>query len=131
MTDRPRINVPLLQKTMDHIEAHPEEWDQANWFCGTKACFAGHAVLLAGAQKVDDPNLAACGFLVPYDGEPVIILSGAPMTGVGTRAKQLLGLTEDESGALFRGGNTMDDLRARVAELVVLGEAQERAEAQQ
>lgn len=60
-------NIPLLRKTLEHIVAFPEEWDQTVWgaapleqlpeltkentqACGTAFCFAGHALLLSGKQ---------------------------------------------------------------------------------
>jgi hypothetical protein len=50
------INVPLLQKALDHIEAHPEEWEQELWGkrqpCGTTACLAGHITLIDGWTPV-------------------------------------------------------------------------------
>lgn len=27
-----RYNIPLMRKTMEYIESHPNEWHQANWF---------------------------------------------------------------------------------------------------
>jgi hypothetical protein len=48
----PELNIPLLRKTMEHIETHPEEWSQTTWAvrtpCGTTMCFAGTAAFLAG-----------------------------------------------------------------------------------
>lgn len=29
--NQPSINVPLLRKTMEHIEAHPEQHHQDSW----------------------------------------------------------------------------------------------------
>lgn len=48
------INLPLLQRTMDHITAHQEAWNQGSWrqfqendnACGTAMCFAGWAAQL-------------------------------------------------------------------------------------
>lgn len=46
------INAPLLRKVLDHITAHPEEWDQTDWAsmtsCGTACCVAGHAAVMTG-----------------------------------------------------------------------------------
>src|SRR4051812_40565249 len=47
-------NKELLQRTIDYIEAHPEEWDQTEWRCGTSMCFAGHAAILAGCEWRDE-----------------------------------------------------------------------------
>lgn len=47
-----QINVPLLRKTLEYAEAHPEEIALGSWAsrspCGTTACIAGTAVILAG-----------------------------------------------------------------------------------
>lgn len=47
------LNIPLIRKTMEYIEAHPDEWNQKYWFatslCGTTMCFAGTVAYLAGA----------------------------------------------------------------------------------
>lgn len=54
-------NIPLLQKALDHIEAHPEEWDQRHWglstSCGTVACLAGHITLADGWTPVLDKDI--------------------------------------------------------------------------
>lgn len=46
----PKPNAELAYRVLDHIDGHPEEWDQVTWFCGTSACFAGHSLLLSGCQ---------------------------------------------------------------------------------
>lgn len=61
------VNTALLQRTLAHIEAHPEDWVQRYWstgdrdvlpegnVCGTACCFAGHALLLgANAELTHD-----------------------------------------------------------------------------
>lgn len=49
-----QINVPLLRKTLEYAEDHPEEINLFTWAsvtsCGTTACIAGTAVLLAGHE---------------------------------------------------------------------------------
>ena len=40
-------NVELAYKTLDYIRAHPEEWSQQIYMCGSMACFAGRASLIA------------------------------------------------------------------------------------
>jgi len=53
-------NVPLLQKALDYIETHPEEWEQSCWIedsplaCGTVACLAGHIALIDGWEVHTD-----------------------------------------------------------------------------
>lgn len=107
-------NNDLLQRTLAHIEAHPEEWDQEKWAqrtdCGTAYCFAGTAVHLADPQ------------LTPY-------FEGFDVTGFmqqpnGTKlhipglARKLLGLAEDEGHVLFDQENELGDLRRMVGNLI-------------
>ena len=35
----------VLDAALAHIDAHPDEWDQSAWVCGTSACVAGRIVL--------------------------------------------------------------------------------------
>jgi hypothetical protein len=45
-------NTELLRKTLEHITAHPEEWEQTWWAtrrsCGTAYCLAGHVAVATG-----------------------------------------------------------------------------------
>lgn len=43
----PTPNAELAYRVLDHIDAHPKNWDQHHW-CGTAKCFAGWAVELSG-----------------------------------------------------------------------------------
>lgn len=50
-------NIPLLRKTLEYIEEHPDEWNQDSWAerrsgCGTTMCVAGTAAYLSGANLV-------------------------------------------------------------------------------
>lgn len=57
------VNIAKLDEVLAHIDDHPEEYDQrfwivwqrdrADWRCGTTACVAGRAALLAGWVPVD------------------------------------------------------------------------------
>lgn len=117
------INVPLLKETLAYIEAHPEEWDQSKWRCGTGACFAGHAAILHGAKW---RNLA------PDDMR--IIAPGGEVRYVDSYAREALGLKAEvyvdhdgdtEFGVeLFDGHNTLDDLRRIVGELCAQAESE-------
>lgn len=111
-------NVPLLLKTLNHIEHHPEEHDQEKWICGTTACFAGHAVLIDGGVPAPDRNGVFVKARDDDDPECVIQRLGGPVTAVRDRAIRILGLTCRQAGDLFDGGNTLDDLRGQVAALV-------------
>lgn len=53
-TDVAEPNAALAYTVLDHIDAHPEQWDQGAWWkhneCGTAGCFAGWTVALSKAQ---------------------------------------------------------------------------------
>lgn len=137
------MNIELARKTIEHIDAHPDEHLQLLWHatgvrlrdaiwlcarnefyaehgrspfpvedaelkvhtlaalpaCGTAACFAGHAVLIAGFQ-VESSDEAV---LTEVEGEFVY----RPIRDV---AIELLGLDEAQASILFAGGNTVDQL---------------------
>jgi len=94
------INVALLRKTLEHVTAHPEEWDQGRWLsdCGTRGCMAGHACLLSGARVV-----SATAYEVQIPGSTV-------SHSVPYAARRLLGLTLKQANALFEANNTLADL---------------------
>jgi hypothetical protein len=106
------VNVDLLQRTLDYIEEHPEEWDQYLWGhktpCGTTFCFAGHAALLSGYKPV-------------WRGECFAYVKTAkgkePMSLV---AWNLLGLNEryQTDTTLFYGGNSIYRLKRRVEAII-------------
>jgi hypothetical protein len=100
--NEPTPNLDLLDAVMDHIDQHPEEWNQGAWFCGTAACFAGHSVLMNGWGVVYDWGM------VEKDGE---------RAGVERLARRLLGLTDEQADRLFDPGNTLDDLHSMVKQL--------------
>lgn len=57
--DAREINVPLLRKMLEHITAHPDEWNQDTWAveseessCGTAYCLAGHTAESLGYPLV-------------------------------------------------------------------------------
>jgi hypothetical protein len=101
-------NVVLLEKTLEHIKAFPEDWDQGYYRCGTAMCFAGHASMLAGAQWAVD------------DGEPLsamLVTPSGQYMDVHNFAKRELGLTEPEAGWLFDGNNDIAELEEIVDSL--------------
>lgn len=99
------LNIPLLRKTMEHIEAHPEEHDQMTWVCGTTMCFAGHAAVISGAHFVHDYG----GDIVTPDGD---------MADIDAYATATLGLDWDQSWHLFHGCKNIPQLRGYVDELL-------------
>lgn len=105
------VNKELLLQTLAYIEEHPEEWRQGRWRCGSTACFAGHAALLAGAEWLHKKEINQA------TDEKVRAPDGA-VEWVNDYAKHVLGLTTDVAEALFHGNNTLSDLRRIVAGLV-------------
>lgn len=109
-------NAVLAYKTLDHIDADPDQHDQQFWIhrgdgCGTVACLAGWACLLADDRPdfyKDDPE--ACDVLVGGDSLPV-----------PERAAQLLGIPYDRDAfyghELFSMHHTREDLGRLVSEI--------------
>lgn len=112
----PALNVPLLLKTMEHIEAHPEEHNQRHWVirtgayvggtCKTACCFAGHAVLLGDPQAEFVFSQFSIATQRLRDGREV-----------GEAARTLLGLTYGQASRLFHHSNTREELRLLVDRL--------------
>ena len=113
----PTPNLPLLRKVLDHIDAHPEEWEQATYAtkkyadvartveCGTAFCIAGWAAVLSGAAPYWPKGGKATSTFQTPDGE---LHDGDDL------GREVLGLTESEAGdmhGLFSGNNTRDDVQ--------------------
>lgn len=107
------INVPLLRKTLEHITAHPDEWDQDIWAertpCGTVACLAGTAVLLQGFELDFYESECDCGC---REGTTASYVISDPPQTIQEVARTTLGLTEDQADDLFESDNTLRDLWA-------------------
>lgn len=115
----PTPNAALAYLVLDHIDAHPELWDQGRYIgagkCGTVACFAGWACLLSGEQ----PHFY-------YPGETSWLADQRRPVSVATRAEELLGASrysptaadgDDYDEDLFGASNTREDLGRLVAEI--------------
>lgn len=112
-------NTAELVAVYQHIKAHPEQWNQQLWGCrnecGTAFCFAGHAVVRAGAELAwevdfvtDDGTFERADFL------------REPIRGIYTiagYASHVLGLNGPQSNDLFAGDNTLEDLRRIITEI--------------
>ncbi len=123
------INVPLLEKVMSHIEAHPDEWNQDMWvttpdskaarvaetegrtFCGTAYCFAGHTLHMLGYE-----------FNTPEEGGYHTIAPDGKIRGTSVAAAEELGLDMDHANYLFNAGNSIETLRDIVDECVARAE---------
>lgn len=129
------LDIPLARKTIEHIEAHPEEHNQGAWVttrtefretgvtpaCRTAYCFAGHAVVLSGGE-----------FAQYDDGEDFVFVHG-PITAqyrqnkayggihIADYAQHVLGLAPGEASRLFFANNTVEDLRGMVTSLETVG----------
>ena len=76
----------LAWLTLDYIRENPGEWDQETYFCGSTACFAGRAILLAGKNQP-----------YPFWEEDSQSDLGSP----GELARELLGWTRNQAYAVF------------------------------
>ncbi len=111
------INVPLLRKTMEHIEAHPEEWDQRHWAiqkeeCGTAFCFAGTAIQLSGEKRWQWDWHPICNEATLHDTVQDCQVS------IAETARKLLGLRAHQASDLFEANNTLPELRRQVTRLI-------------
>lgn len=119
-----QVNVPLLRKALEHIDAHPEEHDQGVWArrtpCGTAYCLAGHVAVLAG-YEIDWSPAADCGYFEAQV-ECVTALDswGSPLD-IAWVAQDALGVTCHQSRVLFATENSRADLWA-IAEKLTNGE---------
>lgn len=113
------INTPLLRRTMEQIETHPETWDQANYRCDTGMCFAGWACELSGGTWSTGPDGPLSDYLIaePDDGEDMFGRWDMRLVTAHNRARRLLGLDGGQADELFDQDNDLDDLRRMVAEL--------------
>lgn len=104
MQELPRPNLPLLRKVLDHIDAHPEEWNQAQFApqvgdCKTTYCVAGHAVAMTQGVIPATVVIAGCYAVAPAD-----------RSGDWEQAgREALGLTRPEASAMFYGSMTPGD----------------------
>lgn len=123
---RHMIDVPLLRKELEHITAHPDEWDQKVWLrhtnastCGTKGCLAGNVVLHLGWKPYADPIQVAIG--TPLHHVWRAGKDGMEIRRVRDVAREALGLTYDEENVLFASGNTLLEMWL-IAEALTDGE---------
>jgi hypothetical protein len=113
-------NAQLAYRVLDHIDAHPELWNQAVYIgpadCNTAACFAGWVCLLSGEEPdYEQPVLE--------EYPTALLKSGMTVPG---RAQQLLGVSryltdhtgdDDDERDLFLEWNDRDTLGELVAEI--------------
>ena len=115
-------NAPLAYKILDHIDAHPEQWNQTTWFreseCGTAGCFAGWAVVLTGHDiEFGSPDGRGRRYYASVDGDPDSLISEVAASELGIDGMFEPCLCVDEcrccesaSDALFAATNSRADL---------------------
>jgi hypothetical protein len=116
------INKALLQQVLAKIEADPKAWDQTYWFCGTSACFAGHACLLAGDKPLFEGFANKDGDWIDDPRADKVKDASGVCWHADDRAQALLGLSDGQAMVLFHSDNDLTDLRAIVAGLVEHGD---------
>jgi len=52
----PTFNEPISRLALDHIHAHPEEWDQNIYHCGSAHCWLGWCDKFLGNYRKEDGN---------------------------------------------------------------------------
>lgn len=110
--DEPVRNDELLDATLAHIEAHPEDWNQDDW----RTCFAGHAATLAGGQWLAsaesyEPERV---YLIPEDDD---VDTHRNRVHVSRRARRVLGLTVGQAEQLFLAARTSGTLCRMIDEI--------------
>jgi PAS domain-containing protein len=97
-----------------HIEAHPDQWDQDTWICGTTACLAGWIVLRNGWTPLDsqeDPD-----WMDVQDVSLVVDPDGG-IDQCPAAASRILGILPEEGDCLWESTNTLTDLHRLVGRL--------------
>jgi hypothetical protein len=119
MTAPTTPNAELAYRVLDQIDANPSLHSQAWWFtvtdCGTAACFAGWACLVAG----DKPHAFDRPLQLVAVGEDISFAQGpdGEVVYASDRAAELLGVDKTTARTLFDGHNTREDLGRLVAEI--------------
>lgn len=123
------LDVPILRKALEHITAHPDEWEQKRWatktLCGTSCCLAGTILAQQGYNFVFPEGDWDTEYVTKDDGPAEYIPRVA--------AKELLGRPiiywnndgGDSDGdpeffrvsELWQGSNTLSDLWRQASEL--------------
>jgi hypothetical protein len=107
-------NIKLLRDTLEYVRSHPEKWNQLNWAykddCGTKYCFAGTAVHLAGykfqwerGNNIDKDRLVGSR------------ISGGEL--IREKAQTLFDISFDQSEDLFNAENSIFDIERLINQI--------------
>lgn len=122
------LDVPLLRKALERIDADPSGWRQGVWMlqfheepelnCRTVGCLAYHVSAAAGDLPVQPSEF------VPLSVSVYVRTPGGRVTDVRSRAVQLLGISEEQADDLFSCGNSRRTLQ-RQAEALALAAGEE------
>lgn len=96
------VNAELLRRTLQHIETHPDDWDQASLGCSRPdgsavADFAGWAVMLADPQA--RPPAGHRDYRGDWRADEAWVIQGV---WAQAHACQLLGLSVTQRQVFFR-----------------------------
>lgn len=116
----PTPNAELAYKVLDHIDAHPESWDQEDWYrkeaCGTVACFAGWAVEFERYDvALSEEQTATLDVPAHRFGRHVVGAAGRRT--FRDAAAEALGIDDGQADDLFEGSNSREDLGRLVEEI--------------
>ena len=118
----PTPNVTLARRILEHIEAHPEEWQQNFWAkqllgseasCGTAFCYAGHAVHMAHP----DAEFQFYEHDLLSEQASDVQIPGVGLRNIKFTAQELLGLSDYSADVMFAASNTLEHLRDYVGQL--------------
>lgn len=103
-----------LDAILDHIEAHPEEWEQGYYGfkteCKTAYCVAGHALVRAGIHIAWE-QLDTLDGSWEWEADFAIDPRTHEQRNIQHLAGEILGLSSDQATELFLGSNSFDRLR--------------------
>ncbi len=107
----PTLNDQLIDEVLENIKNPPPgfRWNQGTWYedteqCGTSLCFAGWAAYLTDAEFViDSPHFIEDD---SHTAEFVCPRGSHREEHVSDYAQRVLGLTDDEAGAVFYSGTS-------------------------
>lgn len=116
----------LLDAAIDHIEKHPETWNQRSYRCATGMCLAGWIAVLAGGQWATPPMTlpghhlehGECLTAEPDDPAAVVADWGCETPHIHV-AERLIDVSryvdntgDDHERDLFDGMNDLDEIKA-------------------
>jgi hypothetical protein len=126
------VNAELLDEILAFITAHPQTWEQEDWYrvvdqktgesayisrvneyeevnsCGTSFCFAGHVALHEGFPLPPKQNSGYWQRVVKFEDGHTDVEEASEF------ATKVLGLTTWQADELFDPTNTLDDLKIMV-----------------